>query len=112
MATTLTIEYLIIDPEKRGGRPMIKGTGITVHDVAVDHKSGMTVEQIVEEFDLTPGQVYAALSYYFDHKAQIDQEIRDGDAQAADLLRKLESKGQAISGEELKGRINARKKTK
>ena len=29
---------------------------------------------------LTPADVYAALAYYFDHRAEIDQTIKEGEA--------------------------------
>jgi uncharacterized protein (DUF433 family) len=109
MSTILTIEHIAIDPEKRGGKPYIKGTGITVHDIAGDYNSGMSVEHIAQAFDLTPGQVHAALSYYWDHKAQIDQEIREGGLQTSALLDELKRQGKATSAEELRRRIQDRR---
>jgi hypothetical protein len=37
---------------------------------------------IAEGYDLTLSQVYAALSYYYDHKAEIDAEMREEIRQA------------------------------
>ena|SRR5258708_23449875 len=108
MSTTLSIEHIATDPGKRGGRPHIRGTGITVHDLAGDYNHGMTAQQMAEAFDLTLGQVHAALSYYFDHKAQIDQEIDDSRIQSTELLQELTRQGEAISADELRRRIKAR----
>jgi uncharacterized protein (DUF433 family) len=39
-------------------------------------RQGMTPEELVREFPhLTLAQVYDALSYYYDHKEEIDQEM-------------------------------------
>ena len=67
---------------------------------------------MVEAFDLTPGQVHAALSYYFDHKEQIDQEIRESETEAEALLQELERRGQAQSMAALRQRIEARLATR
>jgi len=108
MATMLAIEHIVSDPNIRGGRPRINGTGITVHDLAEDYNNGWSVEDMVEAFELTPGQVHAALSYYFDHKDQIDQETRERHAQTDALLAELTRKGQAESFADFKRRIEAR----
>ena len=74
---TLAIKHIVCDPSKRGGKPYIVGTGMTVQYIAALHNCGWTVQELTEEFELTAGQVYAALSYYADHKDEIDQAIRD-----------------------------------
>jgi uncharacterized protein (DUF433 family) len=104
--TTYSIDYIVSDPDKRRGRPRIRGTGITVHNIAEDYNAGMSVEAIVEAFDLTPGQVHAALSYYFDHKDEIDQGIRDDEKQVEDYIARH---GRGVTVEDLKRRIEARR---
>jgi len=40
------------------------------------HKQGDTPEDILEMYtNLSAAQVYAALSYYYEHRAEIDAEI-------------------------------------
>ncbi len=87
---TLAIEHIVSDPNKHRGKPYIAGKGITVQHVATLHNEGWTVEALVEEFDLTPGQVHAALSHYFDHKAEIDEAIRQAEELAQQSGRKFE----------------------
>lgn len=106
---TLVIEHIVSDPKVRSGRPHIAGTGITVHNIAEDYAKGMSVDEIVQAFELTPGQVHAALSYYFDHQAQIDQEIAQSRAQANELLEELTRQGKAESLTDFKRRIERRK---
>ncbi len=59
-----------------GGRATIRGTRIAVQNVAFRHRCGESVDEILEAWPhLTPGQVYDALAYYYDHKAEIDKEV-------------------------------------
>ena len=97
---TLAIEHIVSDPGKRGGKPYIAGKGITVQHIAALHNLGWTVQDLTEEFELTAGQVYAALSYYADHKHEMDQAIRDA---------MVKGQGIGTSLEEWQRRIEARK---
>ncbi|MHB8625629.1 MAG: DUF433 domain-containing protein [Aggregatilineales bacterium] len=76
MTTTFTIEHIVSDPEKRGGRPRIRNTGITVKDVVYYTKAGNSVEYIASAINLTPAQIHAALSYYYDHQEEIEADMR------------------------------------
>ena len=60
----------------QGGRPVIKGTRFPVISIVQNHRRGLSVDDILREFPhLTPAQVYDALSYYYDHREQVDREI-------------------------------------
>jgi len=57
-------EYIEVNPEVRFGKPVIKGTRITVYDVLQWLASGMTHEDILNDFpQLTDNQILACLSY-------------------------------------------------
>jgi len=57
-------KYIEVNPEIRFGKPVIKGTRITVYDVLQWLASGMTHEQIISDFpQLTEKQILACLSY-------------------------------------------------
>ena len=60
-----------------GGRPTIRGTGVSVQTIVEQTRLGRTPQQIVAEFDgvLTLAQVYDALSYYYEHENEIEQDI-------------------------------------
>lgn len=62
----------------RGGRAIIAGTNFPVSSVAnYVVRQGMLPEEPVRTFPhLTLAQVHDALSYYYDHQAEIDDEIR------------------------------------
>ena len=69
-----------------GGQPIITGTKFPVHSV-VNYvlRQGLSPEELVKEFShLTLAQVYDALSYYYDHKKEIDREL---DESTEDKLR-------------------------
>jgi len=60
-------------------RAYIVGTRTRVQDIyALAEIHGLTPDQIVEQLPhLTLGQVHAALSYYFDHREDILNELRE-----------------------------------
>ena len=62
----------------QGGRPVIKGTRFPVSSIVQNHRRGLSVDEILREFPhLMPTQVYDALSYYYDHREQVDREIQE-----------------------------------
>ncbi len=70
-----------ITPGVCGGRARIAGHRIRVQDVVVlTAEQGESPEQIVADFpQLSLADVHAALSYYYDHRNEIDQQIREDD---------------------------------
>lgn len=57
-------EIITIEPGKRGGKPCIRGTRITVYDILSYLASGMTYEEILEDFPyLTKEDILASLEY-------------------------------------------------
>ena len=77
MSAIQSIEQIAIDPAVRGGRPFILGSTITVADIAVAKVYGMMdADSIADYYELSLPQVYAALAYYYAHKASIDASIQ------------------------------------
>jgi len=61
--------FITIEPGKRGGKPCIRGMRITVYDVLDYLASGMTHEEILDEFPyLTEEDILACLSYSADRE--------------------------------------------
>ncbi|HLG18161.1 MAG TPA: DUF433 domain-containing protein [Blastocatellia bacterium] len=73
---------IVRDPTIRGGRPVIAGTGVTVHRVAGWYKLGLRPEEIASRIGLSPAQVYAALAHYHANRDLIDDEIAADEAEA------------------------------
>lgn len=81
MAATQTVKvkhpYIISSRKHCGGSPVISGTKFPVRSVVFYIlKQGITPEELVKEFShLNLPQIYDALSYYYEHKEQIDKEL-------------------------------------
>ena len=73
------IKGIVRDPNIFGGKPIISGHRIAVHDIAEYARQGYTAQRIVSEVytHLSLVQVYAALHYYYEHKEEIDREIAE-----------------------------------
>lgn len=57
-------EVITVEPDKRSGKPCIRGMRVTVSDVLEYLASGMTPEEIVKEFPyLTLDDIRASLSF-------------------------------------------------
>ena len=55
----------------------LAGRRIRVQDIAVwRERMGLSVDEIGADYDLSLAEIYAAFSYYFDHKAEIDAAIQ------------------------------------
>ena len=58
------LDRITLEPEKRGGKPCIRGLRITVYDVLEYLASGMTEGEILEDFpDLERDDIRAALAF-------------------------------------------------
>lgn len=57
-------DIITIEPGKRGGKPCIRGMRITVQDVLEYLASGMSIEEILDDFPyLTREDILACLSF-------------------------------------------------
>ena len=65
-------EFISIDPNIRFGKPCIKGTRISVYDVLGWLASGMTFDQISEDFPpINKEQILACLSFAADKERKV-----------------------------------------
>ncbi len=55
-----------------GGEPVIDGLRVSVRQVATLQLRGETIPEVAEALGLTDAQVFHALSFYFDHRDEID----------------------------------------
>lgn len=68
--------YIEKDINKYEGKAVIKGTRIPVASIVNHYRFGMSIEEILEGYpNITPAQLFDALSYYFDNKEVIDKEL-------------------------------------
>jgi len=63
---------ITIDPERRGGKPTIRGMRITVQDILEYLAGGMTTSEILADFpELTEADVRACLAYAADRERRL-----------------------------------------
>lgn len=80
------INLIVSNPEVRGGRPCLAGTGVRVTDVVIAqvyHRQ--TPDEIAVGYGVTLAAVHAALAYYYEHQAEVDEDIRQQIARAREL---------------------------
>ncbi len=57
-------EFIEVNPEVRFGKPVLKGTRITVYDVLQWLASGLTYQEIIDDFpQLNYDHILACLAY-------------------------------------------------
>jgi uncharacterized protein (DUF433 family) len=65
-------KIITIEPDKRSGKPCIRGTRMTVTDVLEYFAGGMTPQEIVDEFpDLTLEDIQACLAFAADRERKL-----------------------------------------
>lgn len=72
---SIAYPHISASPGVRGGRPCIDGTRISVMDVVTLDRNGLSPKEIRTHFSsrqLTLAEVHAALTYYYDHRDEID----------------------------------------
>lgn len=77
-----------------GGKPCIAGSRIRVLDIYLWHeRQGQSPDEIVTQFpQLTLADVYAALSYFWDHHAEMLADIQRDEALIAAAMSQYKSK--------------------
>jgi uncharacterized protein (DUF433 family) len=65
-------KYITMEPGKRSGKPCIRGLRITVSDVLDYLASGMSEDEIIEDFpELTREDIKAALAFAADRERRL-----------------------------------------
>jgi uncharacterized protein (DUF433 family) len=56
-------DRIVIDPEIRHGKPVIKGTRVSVDVILGSLAGGMSVEEVAREYGISKEDVLAAIDY-------------------------------------------------
>lgn len=65
-------DRITVEPDKRGGKPCIRGLRITVYDVLDMLASGMSADDIVADFpELEPADIQACLAFAADRERRL-----------------------------------------
>jgi uncharacterized protein (DUF433 family) len=77
--TNIEIGTLITHSDEiKNGKPIIRGTGVTVNRIVSWYKLGLTPEEILNRMGhphLNLAKVYAALSYYHANRENIEADL-------------------------------------
>lgn len=92
--TKIIQAHIVKTPGVCGGKACIKGHRIRVMDIVVWHEMrNYSAEEIIAMFPgITLADVYAALTYYFDNRQEIQADFARSDALAKKLTKKHPSK--------------------
>jgi uncharacterized protein (DUF433 family) len=84
--------------------PVLTGTRTKVVEVVLDHLAhGSDAEEIRRHYPyLSLGQIHSALAYYYDHQAEVDQDI-------ARRLRKVDELQSRLGDSPIVRKLKARK---
>jgi uncharacterized protein (DUF433 family) len=70
--------HIEAQPDLRGGKPCIVGTRIAVSDVVLWHlRLGQSLEEIAGHYGLGLAPLHAAMTYYYDHRPEIDRAMQE-----------------------------------
>lgn len=65
-------DYITIEPDKRGGKPCVRGLRITVYEVLEYLASEMTEDEILQDFpDLTRADLKACIAFAADRERRL-----------------------------------------
>ena len=94
MSSVVTQHIEMMPSALHGVKAVIAGTRIRVMDVYAWHvQQGKSAQQIVEEFPhLKLADVHAAMTYYWDNEALVQEQIKREEEAAQEALRKYPPK--------------------
>jgi uncharacterized protein (DUF433 family) len=86
MTERVIIPINYIERKPNSDKYRIVGKGVTVDFLSLFiHDPNWPVERICEHYALTPAEVYAAWSFYYDHQAEIDHRLADAATHAEEF---------------------------
>jgi uncharacterized protein (DUF433 family) len=86
-------DHIEVNSEVMGGKACIKGHRISVKDIVIWHeRMGISADEIATQYHLNLSDVYAALTYYYDHQEEVDEDIRKEKDWISELQQKFPSK--------------------
>ena len=81
-----TVSYPHIE-FRSDGVPVIAGTGFKVRVLVEDYLAGSTDADLLSAYpQLSMSGIHSALTYYYDHQAEIDRQIAEGRRLAEQMM--------------------------
>jgi uncharacterized protein (DUF433 family) len=93
MAITLNLEPRAVPLTRlENGVYRVTGTRVPLERIVECYKAGETPEGIVDAFDtLRLSDVYVVISYYLDHKEEVEQYVREQEEEGDRMQRMIEA---------------------
>ena len=89
----MTTPHIAISEDVAGGKPRIAGHRITVQHIVIWHeRMGLSTDEIASNQGLTLAEIYAALTYYYDHRQEIDEAILADESYVVELRKQITPK--------------------
>ena len=89
----MTAPHIAISEDVAGGKPRIAGHRITVQHIVIWHeRMGLSADEIASNHGLSLAEIYAALTYYYDHRQEIDEAILADESYVSELRKRITSK--------------------
>ena len=89
----MTAPHIAISQDVAGGKPRIAGHRLTVQHIVIWHeRMGLSADEIASNHGLSLADVYAALTYYYDHRQEIDEAIMADESYVVELRKQIKSK--------------------
>ena len=86
--------------EIRDGQAVIKGRRLKAKLIGSLHvKANASIEEVMEQYDLTRSEVYAALAYYYDNQDAIERAFQEAEDYAKEV---------GIASDALKDKLRSR----
>jgi uncharacterized protein (DUF433 family) len=80
--------HIEVRPGVLGDRAYVAGHRVRVQDIVLWNEEGLSPDEIVSRVPtISLADVHAALAYYYDHREEIDRQIRDDDSFANGIER-------------------------
>jgi uncharacterized protein (DUF433 family) len=90
------------------GTIRVRGSRVTLDSVLHAFQHGATAEQIQDSFpSVTLGDIYGAIAYYLEHRAQVDAYLRTQERAAQEVRQRQDERPEVIA---FRARIRTRRR--
>ncbi|MDY6761974.1 MAG: DUF433 domain-containing protein [Candidatus Nanohaloarchaea archaeon] len=83
---------ILKDEDVMGGAARIDGTRIRVSDIFSHYRAGTSPEEIADIFDISLADVHAAISYWYAHQGEMQEEQEEKEKLLAEAKKEYSSK--------------------
>ena len=88
----MTAPHIAISEDVAGGKPRIAGHRITVQHIVIWHeRMGLSADEIASNHGLSLAEIHAALTYYYDHRQEIDEAIFADESYVVEFRKQITS---------------------